>query len=58
MCRKLTRNLAGGDILLLHDGNAASGKSGFPVIHEALPGVLAALAARNLTTTLMRSALY
>ena len=55
--RKLVRNLAGGDILLLHDGNAARGKAGVPVILEALPGLLDELESRGLATTLMRAAL-
>ncbi len=55
--RRLIRNLAGGDILLLHDGNAASGKSGVPVICEALPQLLEEIASRQLTATLLRAAL-
>ncbi len=57
VCRRLTRNLAGGDILLLHDGNAAKAESGLPVIFEALPRLLEELASRHLTATLLRSAL-
>ncbi|MEP7246748.1 MAG: polysaccharide deacetylase family protein [Gammaproteobacteria bacterium] len=55
--RRLARNLSGGDILLLHDGNAAKDESGEPVIYQALPRVLEALKARGLATALMRSAL-
>jgi peptidoglycan/xylan/chitin deacetylase (PgdA/CDA1 family) len=35
--QRLTRGLAGGDILLLHDGHAARGAQGLPVILEVLP---------------------
>ncbi len=47
---RLLRGLAPGDILLLHDGNAARTAAGRPVIVEALPAVLAALSAARLTT--------
>ena len=39
----LTRGLAGGDILLLHDGNAARSAAGRPVVLDALPALLARL---------------
>jgi peptidoglycan/xylan/chitin deacetylase (PgdA/CDA1 family) len=55
--RRLTRNLASGDILLLHDGNAAKGVTGRPVIYAALPRVLDELRARGLASVVMRSAL-
>lgn len=38
--RRLLRNLKGGDILLLHDGNAAKTPAGTPVIIEVLPRLL------------------
>lgn len=38
---RLTRDLAAGDILLMHDGHAARAASGKPVILEALPRLLA-----------------
>lgn len=38
---RLTRGLAGGDILLLHDGHAARAASGAPVLLEVLPALLA-----------------
>jgi peptidoglycan/xylan/chitin deacetylase (PgdA/CDA1 family) len=57
VCRRLTRNLAGGDILLLHDGNAAKGEAGEPVIFEALPRLLEEFASRRLNAVLLRSAL-
>jgi peptidoglycan/xylan/chitin deacetylase (PgdA/CDA1 family) len=41
--QRLTRNLAAGDILLLHDGNAARTPDGQPVILAVLPRLLAAL---------------
>jgi peptidoglycan/xylan/chitin deacetylase (PgdA/CDA1 family) len=40
--RRLTRGLAAGDILLLHDGNAARDAQGRPVILDVLPALLAA----------------
>jgi peptidoglycan-N-acetylglucosamine deacetylase len=54
---KLTRHLGGGDILLLHDGHAARSSSGRPVIVEALPRLLAAVAAARLRPITLRSAL-
>jgi len=41
--QRLTRNLAAGDILLLHDGNAARTPDGQPVILAVLPRLLTAL---------------
>ena len=38
--QRLTRQLAGGDILLLHDGHARRGASGRPVVLEVLPALL------------------
>lgn len=40
---RLTRDLAAGDILLLHDGNAARTAAGVPVILEVLPQLLETL---------------
>jgi peptidoglycan/xylan/chitin deacetylase (PgdA/CDA1 family) len=45
---RLTRKLAAGDILLLHDGHAARNALGRPVILDVLPRLLAEIAARNL----------
>ena len=45
---RLGRNLAAGDILLLHDGHAARTATGVPVILEVLPALLDAAAARQL----------
>ena len=48
MAARLTRGLAAGDVLLLHDGNGAVAPDGRPVVLSALPKVLAALAERGL----------
>ncbi len=53
---RLLRDLAPGDILLLHDGNAARA-AGRPLILDVLPRLLDALAARNLTTVTLREVL-
>lgn len=55
--RRLTRNLAAGDILLLHDGNAARTKNGAPVILEVLPQLLDKLAELDLSTVTLSDAL-
>jgi peptidoglycan/xylan/chitin deacetylase (PgdA/CDA1 family) len=55
--RRLTRDLRGGDILLLHDGHAARTASGAPVILEVLPRLLEALSAARLTAVTLPSAL-
>jgi peptidoglycan-N-acetylglucosamine deacetylase len=55
--RRLTTRLQGGDILLLHDGNAARGRGGRPVILDVLPRLLDALAARQLRPVTLRSAI-
>jgi peptidoglycan-N-acetylglucosamine deacetylase len=52
---KLTRGLAGGDILLLHDGSAARTRAGAPVILEVLPRLLDQCAAAHLTCVTLRS---
>jgi len=54
---KLTRNLGGGDILLLHDGHAARNRSGQPIVLEVLPRLLGAVAAARLRPVTLRSAL-
>ena len=54
---KLSRGLAAGDILLLHDGHAALTRGGAPVILEVLPRLLDALAAVDLTPVTLRAAL-
>lgn len=54
---KLTSGLGGGDILLLHDGNAARDRTGSPIVLEVLPRLLDALAAAELTPVTLRAAL-
>ncbi len=44
----LLAGLAGGDVLLLHDGGAARTAGGSPVVLEALPRLLDGIAARGL----------
>jgi peptidoglycan/xylan/chitin deacetylase (PgdA/CDA1 family) len=46
---RLTHKLAAGDILLLHDGNAARDAAGQPVILTVLPPLLEAIARAGLT---------
>ncbi len=55
--RRLANPLKDGDILLLHDGNAARSRSGRPVILEVLPRLLDTLALQQLRTVTLRSAL-
>ena len=45
---RLTRGLAAGDILLLHDGNARRGADGRPVLLDVLPPLLARCRAAGL----------
>ncbi len=54
---RLADALRAGDILLLHDGNAARTRRGQPVILEVLPRLLDALSARGLKSVTLRSAL-
>lgn len=54
---RLTRGLAGGDILLLHDGHAARSPAGEPVVLAVLPGLLNLLQAHNLRTVTLSQAL-
>jgi peptidoglycan/xylan/chitin deacetylase (PgdA/CDA1 family) len=54
---RLLRNLAGGDILMVHDGNAARTAAGTPVILEVLPRMLAAIRAAGLTPVTLRALL-
>jgi peptidoglycan/xylan/chitin deacetylase (PgdA/CDA1 family) len=53
---RLTRNLAAGDILLLHDGHAARTAAGRPVILDVLPRLLDEIAARDLKPITLRAA--
>ena len=60
--RRLERSLAGGDILLLHDGHAAragagSPAAGTPVILEVLPRLLETLSRRQLRPVTLPAAL-
>ncbi len=55
--RRLIRSLAGGDILLLHDGHAAQGRTGMPVIIEVLPRLLESVGHRQLRLVTLRAAL-
>ena len=54
---RLTRNLASGDILLLHDGHAARTAAGAPVILTVLPRLLAKVSAAGLKSVTLRAAL-
>jgi len=54
--RRLLRQLAAGDILLLHDGNAARTAAGQPVILAVLPRLLATLAEQQLTSVTLDDA--
>lgn len=55
--RRLTRSLSAGDILLLHDGHAARGHLGTPVIVEVLPRLLETLRSRRLQPVTLQAAL-
>jgi peptidoglycan/xylan/chitin deacetylase (PgdA/CDA1 family) len=54
---ELTRELQGGDIFLLHDGNTALTTEGQPVILNVLPRLLDKLAESNLHSVTLRSAI-
>jgi peptidoglycan-N-acetylglucosamine deacetylase len=54
---RLATGLASEDILLLHDGNAARGGSGVPVVLEVLPRLLDAVARADLATVTLPEAL-
>lgn len=54
---KLTGRLRAGDILLLHDGNAARTRAGAPIVLEVLPRLLDALARADLIPVTLRGAL-
>jgi peptidoglycan/xylan/chitin deacetylase (PgdA/CDA1 family) len=55
--QRLAGRLAGGDILLLHDGHAARGVTGQPVVLEVLPRLLQAVRERRLNPVTLRAAL-
>jgi peptidoglycan-N-acetylglucosamine deacetylase len=46
--RRLTRGLAAGDILLLHDGASARDRAGAPIVLQVLPHLLQRLAQKGL----------
>ncbi|VTU28160.1 polysaccharide deacetylase family protein [Variovorax sp. PBL-E5] len=54
---RLTRGLAAGDILLLHDGHAARTAAGRPVVLEVLPPLLARIRADGLRAVTLPEAL-
>ncbi len=54
---RLTRGLAGGDILLLHDGHAARAANGQPVLLDVLPPLLAQARAAGLHWVTLAEAL-
>jgi len=54
--RRLTRGLAAGDILLMHDGRCAIAPSGRPMVLEILPAVLNALRDLNLRSQALSAA--
>lgn len=54
---RLVRGLAAGDILLLHDGNAARTAAGTPVIVDVLPPLLERIRAAGLQPVTLRAAL-
>jgi len=55
--RRLTSRLRDGDILLLHDGNAARSRTGTAIILQVLPRLLETLAEKQLRPVTLRSAL-
>ena len=57
VCARLLRGLSAGDILLLHDGNAARTRNNSAVILEILPCVLEAIAAAGLRPVTLPSVL-
>jgi peptidoglycan/xylan/chitin deacetylase (PgdA/CDA1 family) len=53
---RLTHGMAGGDIVLLHDGHARRDRHGRPVVLEVLPKLLAHCAQLGLQSTTLRAA--
>jgi peptidoglycan/xylan/chitin deacetylase (PgdA/CDA1 family) len=53
---RLTRGMAAGDIVLLHDGHTRRSRHGQPVVLEVLPRLLAHAAALGLHATTLRDA--
>lgn len=56
LLRRLAKDLRAGDILLLHDGNAARTPSGVPAILQVLPPLLERAAAQGLRTVTLGQA--
>lgn len=54
--RRLTRGLAAGDVLLLHDGSSARTVAGEPLVLAVLPALLGQLAARGLLSVSLPTA--
>ncbi|CAG9170650.1 hypothetical protein LMG23992_01692 [Cupriavidus laharis] len=55
VAQRLTRNLAAGDILLLHDGNSGADPAGEPHCTTVLPGLLCAIADAGLRCVTLRT---
>jgi peptidoglycan/xylan/chitin deacetylase (PgdA/CDA1 family) len=55
--RRLTRRLAAGDVLLLHDGSSAVTRTGQPLVLTVLPFLLEQIAARGLKSVTLPSAM-
>ena len=53
---RLEKNLAAGDILLLHDGHSATCANGKPVVLDVLPRLLATIQTRSLHAVSLRDA--
>ena len=56
--RRLTRGLAAGDLLLLHDGRSARAEDGTPTVLAVLPGLLARLQESGLRAVSLTQALH
>jgi peptidoglycan/xylan/chitin deacetylase (PgdA/CDA1 family) len=54
--QRLSRPLAAGNILLLHDGHAARTRAGVPVVLEVLPRLLEVIERLGLRTVTLRDA--
>jgi peptidoglycan/xylan/chitin deacetylase (PgdA/CDA1 family) len=55
--RRLTRRLAAGDVLLLHDGSSAVTRTGQPLVLTVLPVLLEQIAARGLKSVTLSGAM-
>ncbi|HEY4371974.1 MAG TPA: polysaccharide deacetylase family protein [Burkholderiales bacterium] len=54
--KRLTRGLAGGDVLLLHDAGSAMSRAGNPVVLEVLPPLLEQMRSRGLQSVTLAAA--